>query len=295
MAHQSLHSDTQMGAVALNVSDLERSVRFYTDILGFAVQRQERGTATLGVNGTPLLSLAEQKGARPNPPRATGLYHFAVLMPSRAALGRSIRQLAESRYPLGGASDHLVSEAFYLSDPDGIGIELYRDRPRAEWPRQDGTIRMASDPIDLEGILGEASAEPRAWTGLEPGTRVGHVHLQVADIPEAERFYVDVLGFDIMVRWHGALFVSAGGYHHHLGMNTWNSLRGPRQAEDAAGLRYFTVALPNSEERARLADRLASANAIVTQTADGPVAEDPFGNRILLAVAESPVAVSAQA
>jgi catechol 2,3-dioxygenase-like lactoylglutathione lyase family enzyme len=125
------------------------------------------------------------------------LYHFAVLMPSRAALGRSIRRLADSRYPLGGASDHLVSEAFYLSDPDGIGIELYRDRPRAEWPRQDGTIRMASDPIDLEGILGEASSEPRAWTGLEPGTRVGHVHLQVADIPEAERFYVDVLGLEV--------------------------------------------------------------------------------------------------
>ena len=273
-----------MGLVALTVADLDRSVQFYQDVIGFALLQRDgdNGRATLGVNGTPLLTLTEQSGARPKPQRATGLYHFAILMPTRAALGRSIRRLGEMRYPLGGASDHLVSEAFYLDDPDGNGIELYRDRPRSEWPRQNGQVRMASDPIDLDGILADAAKEGRPWAGLEAGTRVGHVHLQVADIDAAQAFYVGVLGFDVVAQMPSALFVSAGGYHHHLGMNTWNSLRGPRQPDDAAGLRYYTITLPNADEQARVAERLAAAEIPFAPDADGIVVRDPFGNRVNL-------------
>jgi catechol 2,3-dioxygenase len=280
----SLHPDTQMGLVSLTVADLERSLGFYQNVIGFAAQQQNSADATLGVNGVPLLQLHERKGARPKPQRATGLYHFAILMPTRAALGRSIRRLAETRYHLGGAADHLVSEAFYLDDPDGNGIELYRDRPRNEWPMLNGEVRMASDPIDLDGILGDAAKEGRAWSGLEAGTKIGHIHLQVADLNEAEKFYCGVLGFDLMQKWHGALFVSAGGYHHHLGLNTWNSLRGPRQPEDSAGLRYYTITLPHKEELVRVVERLKEARITTEEQAEGVLTYDPFGNGILLKV-----------
>jgi catechol 2,3-dioxygenase len=233
-ADYQLDPATTIGWTALTIARLERSVQFYTDVLGFAVLQQQPGTAVLGVERTPLLVLVEQPGVRPRSPRTTGLFHFAILVPSRVELGRSLRRLVTAGYPLEGASDHLVSEALYLSDPDNNGIEIYRDRPRDEWRWTNGQVAMASEPVDLAGLVGEAERDGRPWTGLAAGTRIGHMHLQVADIQQAETFYHGVFGFDVAARWPGALFVSAGGYHHHLGLNTWYTKGAPQPPAGAA-------------------------------------------------------------
>jgi catechol 2,3-dioxygenase len=188
-----------------------------------------------------LIELHERKGAIPKPRRTTGLYHFAILVPSRAALGRSLRRLAEMRWPISGAADHLVSEALYLDDPDGLGIEIYRDRPRDTWRVVDGELAMATDPLDVQDVADEPGAE-MPWTGLEAGTVMGHVHLHVPHLDTAETFYCGRIGFDPIVRrYPGALFVAAGGYHHHLGLNVWAGIGAPPPPENAVGLRSFTI------------------------------------------------------
>jgi catechol 2,3-dioxygenase len=283
----SIHPDTQLGLVALTVADLDVSTTFYRDTLGFEVLQNNSKQAVLGAGGTPLLVLHGLPGAGPAPTNRTGLtglYHFAILVPTRLDLGRSLLHMVESGYPLGGASDHLVSEALYLSDPDNNGIEIYRDRPRNEWPHRNGQLQMASDPLDLHALIAEAQADPRPWNGLAAGTRLGHMHLQVADIPQARDFYHGVLGFDIIFDWErmGALFVSAGGYHHHLGLNTWHS-RGGRPAPDgSAGLRYFTVQLPDGDALAEVLARLDAANVPYREENGGVVVDDPWRNGILL-------------
>src|SRR5688500_7404536 len=193
----SIHPDTYLGLVALTVADLARSLAFYRDVLGFQLLQKNGEQAVLGVAGTPLLLLHELPDALPAPTNVTGLtglYHFAILVPTRADLARSLLHLVESGYPLSGASDHLVSEALYLSDPDNNGIEIYRDRPRDQWPRINNQLQMASDPLDLHALITEAKADTRPWDGLAAGTRLGHIHLQVADIPQARDFYHGVLG-----------------------------------------------------------------------------------------------------
>jgi catechol 2,3-dioxygenase len=279
-----LHPDTTVGLVALTVADLARSLAFYQDVLGFTVLRADAGQAVLGAASSPLLLLQEQPGAPPAPQRATGLYHFAILVPTRADLARSLLHLVQSGHPLDGASDHLVSEALYLSDPDEHGIEIYRDRPRDEWPRANGAIRMATDPLDLRALLQEAQADARPWTGLAAGTRLGHMHLRVASIPEARAFYHGVLGFDVMVDMErmGALFVSAGGYHHHLGLNRWQS-GGARPAPDgSAGLRYFTLHLPDAAALAPVLARLDAAGVPYRAANGGVVLADPWENGVVL-------------
>lgn len=249
----SLPSDAHIGRVSLTVRDLERSVAFYRDVLGFEEDRRDGRTAYLApAGGRVLIELHELTTAVPKPRRSTGLYHFAILVPSRAALARSLGRLVEQRWPLTGASDHLVSEALYLNDPDGLGIEIYRDRPRESWSRVDGQLAMATDPLDLQALLDEA--EGGAWSGLEAGTVMGHVHLHVPHLDAAEAFYCGRVGFDPTQRsYPGALFVSAGGYHHHLGLNTWTGIGAPPPPEDAVGLRSFTVESPALEPR-ELAD-----------------------------------------
>jgi catechol 2,3-dioxygenase len=283
----SIHPDTELGLVALTVADLTRSIAFYQDVLGFELLQEGSEQAVLGAGGTPLLVLHEKRDAGPAPTNVTGLtglYHFAILVPTRADLARSLLHMVESSYPLGGASDHLVSEALYLSDPDNNGIEIYRDRPREEWPRRGGQLQMASDPLDLRALISEAQADPRPWNGLAAGTRLGHMHLQVADIPQARDFYHGVLGFDIVFDWErmGALFVSAGGYHHHLGLNTWHSRGGRPAPEGSAGLRYFTVYLPDKAALAPVLARLDKAGISYRQENGGVVVEDPWRNGILL-------------
>jgi catechol 2,3-dioxygenase len=238
----SLPADAHIGSVSLTVSDLDRSVSFYRDTLGFQeTLRHGRSAALSAGTGPTLIELHELAGAIPKPRRSTGLFHFAILVPSRAALGRSLRRLADRQWPLSGVADHLVSEALYLSDPDGLGIEIYRDRPRDTWRRADGEIAMATDPLDVQSVANEPGAE-LPWQGLEAGTVIGHVHLHVPTLEAGEAVFCDGVGFEPVVRaYPGALFVSAGGYHHHLGMNTWVGVGAPAPPENAVGLRSFTI------------------------------------------------------
>jgi catechol 2,3-dioxygenase len=278
--HTSIHPDTRMGPVALTVADLERSLAFYTDRLGVAVQAGRDGAATLGVGGTPLLELVERRGAKPVH-GTTGLYHFAILLPSRADLSRALHHLIHTHTTLQGAADHLVSEALYLRDPDGNGIELYRDRPRTEWTFDARGLRMSTDPLDVQGLLAEVPEGPSS--GLPQGTTMGHVHLRVSSIPDAEHFYCDLLGFDLMTRFdHSASFLSAGGYHHHLAVNTWSGIGAPPPPEGAAGLRTFTIVLPDEAERDRLRRRLQQEAVPLEESGPDVKLSDPAGNRIRL-------------
>jgi catechol 2,3-dioxygenase len=237
-----LPDDAHIEGVSLTVRDLDRSIAFYRDVLGFTVKAQTAAEASLSAGGERILvELHERADAVPRPRRCTGLYHFAILVPARAALGRSLRRLDEQDWPLTGVADHLVSEALYLSDPDGLGIEIYRDRPRETWQRVGGQIAMASDPLDVQSVANEPGAE-QPWTGLDPATVIGHVHLHVASLERAEQVYCGVVGFEPMVRTYpGALFVAAGGYHHHLGLNTWLGEGAPPPPENAVGLRSFSI------------------------------------------------------
>jgi catechol 2,3-dioxygenase len=279
-----IHPGTSMGEVRLTVADLARSRDFYERALGLRATERDDGTLALGVEGeASLIVLTGDASAPPRPRRTTGLFHLAVLLPSRRELALALWRLAEARVALDGASDHLVSEALYLHDPDGNGIEIYRDRPREEWPRADGTLEMATLPLDLEDILTELPPTAALHPGAPAGTRMGHVHLQVSDLDEAEAFYSGVLGFDVTVKGYaGALFVSAGGYHHHLGLNTWQSLGAGPPPSGAVGLGSFEVVLPDAAELERVLARVSEAG-IESERSDGAaVVRDPSGNFVRL-------------
>ncbi len=231
--------ETALGPVRLTVSDLDRSRVFYERAIGLRATELDDGTLGLGVPGGP--ALVELRGDSAAPRlnrRAPGLYHLAILVPTRLDLAFAIARLVQAQWPLDGASDHLVSEALYLSDPDGNGIEIYRDRPRSEWRRDGDQLQMATLPLDLDDIVGQLRDATELQAEVPAGTRIGHVHLQVSDVGEAEAFYHGVLGFDVMVRGYpGALFVSAGGYHHHIGLNTWHSAGAAPAPVGSVGLR----------------------------------------------------------
>ena len=259
-----LPADTRIGAVHLTVRDLERSAAFYTERLGLRARALESGLA-LHAGDEDLLVLVENRNARPAR-GVTGLYHFALLVPSRKELALVLRRLAATRTPLQGASDHGVSEALYLADPDQIGIEIYRDRPRAEWPREAGQLAMGTAPLDTSALLRESDGAGDPLAPLAPGTTMGHVHLHVADLDDAERFYVGTMGFERMQRYGpSALFVSAGGYHHHVGLNTWQGAGAPPPPPDATGLRQFELLLPDGDAREALAERLRRAGVAATE------------------------------
>lgn len=280
---QGIDPRTRMGTVALVVPDLARSVAYYTEGIGLRLHGQENAQAALGVGGEDLLLLKEQRGASPVLERRTGLYHFALLVPSRLELAKVIRHLSETRTQIGGASDHGVSEALYLTDPDGHGIEIYRDRPRPEWPMAQGTLQMTLDPLDFDGILGELKGQPQTWMGMAPGTTIGHVHLHVADIRASEAFYVNELGFDLVQRYGGqASFVSAGGYHHHLGINTWAGVGAPPPPDSAARLAWFTIVLPDEAALDAVRGRLEAAGVKMERTRDGWEAKDPAQNLVVV-------------
>jgi catechol 2,3-dioxygenase len=281
----SIHPAANVGSVTLKVADLGRSLAFYTTVIGLEYLSEDRQTAILRAGKRPFLMLEEVDGAQPQPPYTTGLYHAAILFPDRRSLARKVAQVINLRISPGYA-DHRVSEAFYLSDPDGNGLELYRDRPRQEWTWEGAQVRMASDPIDFDDFFAEVQGEDvSAASPLVPsGTRLGHMHLRVANIPEAETFYHEVLGFDVTARWPGALFLSAGGYHHHIGLNTWQSRGGKPPAEPSAGLREFSISLPDQAELERLIRQIESAGVTVEKDVDSALVMDPFQNHVRLVI-----------
>lgn len=284
-----LPATTHIGSVALTVASLDESLPFYRDVLGFAVASRTDATATFAAGSSDyLVELAELPGARPKPRHSTGLYHFAILVPSRLELARALRRLVMADWPLQGVADHGASEALYLADPDGNGIEIYRDRPREQWPQRNGQLEMTTDPLDLGDLLQELDRSPRSEAGLPPETVIGHVHLHVGNLAAAEAFYGSLLGFDVMQRsYPGALFVSAGGYHHHLGLNTWAGAGAPPPPPDAAGLRFFTVVVPDEAALAAILARARAASVAVEQQAAGWLLHDPSQNGVLLATGPS--------
>lgn len=288
MANASIPPDTDIGKVALAVSDLDRSIQFYSQSLGLKLLGRDGKTARLGAGQNEFLEVTEIAGARYYP-RTTGLYHFAILVPSRLALALVVQHLAETGTPLGGAADHLVSEALYLADPDENGIEIYRDRPRSEWKLSNGQVEMATNPLDFDGVLSELKRQFEEWRGIDPETRMGHIHLKVAKIEDSVAFYCDVLGFQLMARYGpSAAFVSAGGYHHHIGMNTWESRGAPPPPADAVGLRYYTIRLPDRASLEELRQRLSTAGIPMEEKPEGVLVRDPSKNKIVLTVKTQP-------
>lgn len=280
---QTLHSATRIGKVALKVSNLKRSIVFYTEVIGFQLLHESGNTAQLTADGkTVLLTLTEHKDAVILPERAgAGLYHFAILLPDRASLGLAIRNLAKHNLEI-GQGDHLVSEAFYLNDPDNNGIEMYADRPRETWQKdQNGHYIMATEQVDVQGLLDESA--DKTWSGLPAGTTIGHVHFHVSDLGNAEKFYVQTLGFDIVAMYGSmAMFISAGGYHHHIGLNTWAGVGAPPVPENAAGLDFYSLVLPNDEERQAVLERLRQGGYQVNEHAGKWFAKDPFNIQVQL-------------
>ncbi len=280
-AHYRLPDVARVGGVRLQVRDLQRSLDYYTQVIGLRLAGRDADTASLAAPGDdrPLVRLHARPGLLPVPRRGVfGLYHFAILLPDRAALGRFITHLAAiGERP--GAADHLVSEAIYLTDPDGLGIEVYCDRPRDTWRHEHRELVMATEPLDFAAVA--AAAHGATWTGAPAGTTMGHLHLHVGDLDEARRFFQGALGFDVTVwSYPGALFFSAGGYHHHLGANTWAP--GPAATDAEARLLDWELLLPSGEETAAAARSVVAAGYHVGPDGAAWTTVDPWGTRIVV-------------
>ena len=273
---------TRLGRVVLQVSDVERSLGFYQQVLGLRVLARGGAAATLGAHGDDrvLVELRAGDGVKPLARPRLGLYHFAILLPSRAALGAFIRHLA-GLHAQAGTADHLVSEALYLQDPDNLGIEVYADRPRSAWRTSGSELAMTTEPLDLASVVAEAG--DTLWTGMPAGTVIGHVHLHVGDLEQAAVFYHEALGFDKMVwSYPGALFLAAGGYHHHLGTNTWARGALPATASDAR-LVEWAVVLPSAADVRAVTESLTEHGITADASShDGAVARDPWGTAVRL-------------
>lgn len=276
---------TYVGSVHLIVQDLKRSLSFYQETIGMKVLHQSEGKALLTTDGqTPLLTIEQPENVAAKERNRTGLYHFAILVPERSDLAKVLLHLLQTGYPLQGASDHLVSEAIYLADPDGHGIEIYMDRPSDSWTWEDKEIVMTTEALDGEGLLAEARGE--SWTGLPSGTVMGHIHLQVSDLDKAEKFYCEGLGFDLVNSKYGqsARFVSSGGYHHHIGLITWHSAGAPAPTQNTVGLKLYTLVLPTEESRQNAVQQLQQMDEWVTEENGKTLTKDPSGNHIQLLV-----------
>ena len=275
-----LPNQSRLGRIYLQISDLSRSIDYYRDLLGFTPIQTDDRTALLNARGDaqPLIELHQEPKTRPVPKGGVlGLYHFAILLPDRPALGRFVAHLVQSGTQF-GAADHLVSEATYLWDPDGLGIEVYADRPRDAWRANGRELMMTTERLDIKSVVGAGDGVP--WEGMPPGTTLGHMHLSVGDLPEARRFYHDGVGLDLTVwSYPGALFMSAGGYHHHLGTNTWAA--GARRATPQdAQLQRWELLLPNRDDVRAATESLHAAGYEVQEG----IAIDPWGTALRLTV-----------
>lgn len=268
-----------VGAITVGVADLESQSSFYQEVIGLEVQNQSIEEIQLGVAGHVLLKLISRPGGKMYP-ALTGLFHFAILLPSRAYLGQWLQHLLQLDLNLEGAADHLVSEAVYLRDPEGNGIEIYRDRPRDTWTYAGGSIKMATLPLDFQSVLADASKQD--FTGLPVGTKMGHIHLQVNDLDSNLAFYRDAVGLDVMAQLPGAGFLSADGYHHHIGLNTWQSRNASKPPEGALGLIRYELNVRNKSKRDQLLERLNELQVIVNEYNSLPYIVDPAGNMLVL-------------
>lgn len=272
---------TYVELVELKVTDLEQSLKFYEEVIGFKVLVRQASKIWLTADGkTALLSIEQPENVVPKQPKTTGLYHFALLLPSREYLGAILRFFAESGIRI-GAGDHLVSEALYLNDPDGNGIEIYSDRPETEWKWEKGAVAMDTLGIDAQAIL--AAGANTEWNGLPEETVMGHIHLQVVDIEEAKEFY-ELLGFEVVTPYPGALFMSTGKYHHHIGLNTWAGAGAQPASEEMTGLEAFNIIYPSLEERETAVNNLRTKNISVLEKNDIFYVKDPSENKIKMVV-----------
>jgi catechol 2,3-dioxygenase len=279
-SHNKLPAETRIGAVALTVSNLKRSLRFYQNTIGLKVRRQEGNRAVLGVEDAEFLTLIEDPDARPVE-YEKGLYHFAIVVPTRLALAQALMYYAQTRTAVQGLSEHYVSESVYLGDPDEHGVEIYRDRPREEWEYPDGELKIGTVTLNTDAILHELDSTRPGWRGLPAGTRMGHIHIHALHVPTSETFYTDVLGFDIVTRFRSFIsMLSAGGYHHHIACAMGSGFPSP----DALGLQWYTIQLPNAEERDKVIERVRDRGIDIEERPEGLFFRDPSHIGILLTV-----------
>jgi len=281
---EQLPAETTLGSIRLTAGDQRRLADFYEQVVGLRAVERRDGVVALGADlGRPVVELAAAPDAPTRPGGTTGLFHLAILVPSRADLAHALRRVSESGWRFTGASDHLVSEALYLRDPEGNGIEIYRDRPRSEWRHSDGELEMDTLPLDLESVLEEARGADATADAMPSGTRLGHVHLNVSELSASEVFYGSGLGLDVTVRGYpGALFLSAGGYHHHVGLNTWMGEGAPPPPAGARGLDRYEVVVPGEDAVEDAGRRFARAGVETARSEQGLLATDPSGNRLLV-------------
>ena len=272
-----------IGAVSLKTRNLEALAAFYGEALGLSVMRREERGATLGAGGVPLVELELQPAARPDDPREAGLYHTALLMPTRADLARWLHRVARRKVALTGASDHAVSEAFYLDDPDGNGVEVYCDRPAESWEWTGDDLKITTDPLDIDAILREVPANA-SYLGAPDGLRIGHVHLRVGEVGRAEAFYRDGLGLDVTRRRHGASFMSSGRYHHHIAANVWHSAGAAVRDPDRAGLSLLVLEAADANTLAEIRARLTRGGIPFRESSAGIETSDPWGTRLRIAL-----------
>ena len=270
----------RIDTVRLKVRDLAAVSTFYQTVLGLSPVARGEGHITLGTSNTPLLKLVGNPQLAPLDPRQAGLFHTAFVMPGRSDLARWVAHVAAAGVPLQGASDHIVSEALYLADPEGNGIEVYADRPISRWHGKNGEIQMSTDPLDLQDLL--KSTQGTVWSGFPEGGSVGHVHLQVGETAQADRFYRDVLGLDIAARYPGASFYGSGGYHHQLAGNTWNSRGAGKHPEGMAGLDAVEILVRDAADLSAIAARAESAGTESLKDTSGLTLRDPWGTAITL-------------
>lgn len=279
-----IHPATTVGTVTLGVADLPMMQRYYNKIIGLTVLESSGHTAVLGIDDRPIVRLESRPDGQQYK-NSVGLYHLAILLPSREALGQWLKHyIDKSGKMVDGAGDHFVSEALYLSDPEGNGIEIYRDRPRDTWEFEpDGTLVMGTVAVDLPSVI--AAADPAPFEAMPSGTRLGHVHLRVNNISETNNFYQEMIGLDYMVGMPTATFLSAGGYHHHIGANTWHTANATKPPQGSLGLINYTLVLPDEDAKSTLLEHLGNSDVSIRTDAAGDSVVDPSGNVIVIASA----------
>ncbi|WP_323013406.1 VOC family protein [Devosia sp.] len=276
----------RVGRVRLKVRDIDAVAAYYQAVLGLVAMNRTAREVVLGTGDTPLLVLETDPALTPSDRRQAGLFHTAFLMPTRADLARWVDHIAEARVHIQGASDHIVSEAFYLADPEGNGIEVYSDRPVSQWNRSGGdAIEMTTEPLDMQDLL--SAAGNTGWSGFPAAGSIGHVHLQVGDTAAADRFYRDLLGFAVTVDYPGASFYGSGGYHHQLAGNIWNSRGAPQRPQNMAGLDAVELMAKDAAEIAAIAARAEKAGLDITKNDEGITLRDPWGTAITLTSGEN--------